>query len=268
MKSILNKLYTGTAPQLVDDILDTYGEQHFSIINFLYFAPIVSQQLFSDPKNKTETQKEYKKILLKSDYLLPDGIALQIFYYLANVFGSITSPRKWLKNLNGTDFTPYFLEEVKKKYGNQKICLLLYGTSIKNIEKASDYISRKGFNVIYTQDGFSEFYRDQALQKLEPYVDTINILLVGKSTPKIPLQELRTSRNYQKIKTNELLVMNVGGLFDWRSGSQKRPPKRIRTIKLERLWRFITQPKRNFKKVLNSLKIIPYIFYYLIFKRR
>jgi UDP-N-acetyl-D-mannosaminuronic acid transferase (WecB/TagA/CpsF family) len=131
MKSILSKLYTGTAPELIDDILETYEEQSFCIVNFLYFANIVSQKLFDEGKDKTEKQREYKKILLKADYLLPDGIALQIFYYLANFFRVIKSPRKWLENLNGTDFTPYFLDEIKKRYGNQKICLLLYGAPPK-----------------------------------------------------------------------------------------------------------------------------------------
>jgi hypothetical protein len=44
---------------------------------------------------------------------------------------------------------------------------------------------------------------------LDEYKDTINILLVARSTPKIPLQELWTSRNYQKILDDKLLVMNV-----------------------------------------------------------
>jgi hypothetical protein len=63
--------------------------------------------------------------------------------------------------------------------------------------------------VIYNQDGFSEFDREKAEEALNEYVDTTNILLVARSTPKIPLQELRTSRNYQKIQDNKLLVMNV-----------------------------------------------------------
>jgi UDP-N-acetyl-D-mannosaminuronic acid transferase (WecB/TagA/CpsF family) len=90
---------------------------------------------------------------------------------------------------------------------------------------------------------------------------------VGRSTPTIPLQELRTLRNYQKIKQGWLVVMNVWGFFERWSGGQKRAPLWVRKIKLERLWRLITQPKRNFKKVVNSLKIIPYIFTYLIFRR-
>ncbi|MDR2540577.1 MAG: WecB/TagA/CpsF family glycosyltransferase [Candidatus Peribacteria bacterium] len=264
MKSILTKFYTGTASQLVDDLLDTYQDQHFAVINFLYFAQIVNQELFSESKDLTEKQREYKKILLKSDYLLPDGIALQIFYFLANFFRVIHSPKPRLENLNGTDFTPYFLEEIKKRYGNQKICLLLYGAFPKNIQKASEYMTRKGFNVVYFQDGYRSFEREEATVALEDYQDTINILLVGMTTPKIPLQELRTLRNYQKIKANNLLVMNVGGLFDRWSGSQKRAPKLVRTLKLEWFRRVVTQPKRNIKKVLQSLKLFPYIFRYLI----
>jgi exopolysaccharide biosynthesis WecB/TagA/CpsF family protein len=267
MKSILSKLSTGTAPLLVNDILKTYEEQSFCIVNFLYFAQVVSQKLFSESKDKTEKQREYKKILLKSDYLLPDGIALQIFYYFANVFGVISSPRWRLKNLNGTDFTPYFLDEIKKKYGNQKICLLLYGALPKGIEKAREYITRKGFNVIYFQDGYRDFDRHIAKEKLEDYQDTINILLIGRTTPTIPLQELWTLRNYQKIKQHHLLVMNLGGFFDWWSGAQKRAPQRIRTLKGEWLRRLITQPKRNRKKVLNTLKIIPYFFHYVLLKK-
>ena len=44
---------------------------------------------------------------------------------------------------------------------------------------------------------------------MSEYQDTINILLVARSTPKIPLQELWTSRNYQKIQQNKLLVINT-----------------------------------------------------------
>ena len=33
-----------------------------------------------------EKEKEYKKLILKADFLLPDGIALQIFYYCAVLF--------------------------------------------------------------------------------------------------------------------------------------------------------------------------------------
>jgi N-acetylglucosaminyldiphosphoundecaprenol N-acetyl-beta-D-mannosaminyltransferase len=159
------------------------------------------------------------------------------------------------------------LNDTKQKYWSQRINILLYGSKPNVVEKVKDILSLKWYNVIYIQDWFSEFDREKAEKALSEYVDTTNILLVARSTPKIPLQELRTSRNYQKIIDNKLLVMNVWWLFDFVAWVQKRAPKLFRTLKLERLWRLCSQPKRNYKKVVNSLMIFPYIFRYLILKK-
>lgn len=214
MKQILEKIFIGNADEAINAILATYQQEEFSVVNFIYFANIVGQRLFED-KEKTEKEREYKKILLKSDFLLPDGIALQLFYSFAKLFRRIQSTRSWLNNLNGTDFVPYFLSETKKKYGNQKLCLLLYGAKEQHLLKAVEKLKLQGYNVIYAQDGYSDFDRNAAQEALQEYQDTINILLVARSTPKIPLQELRTSRNYQKIQQQKLLVFNTGGLLDF-----------------------------------------------------
>jgi len=47
-----------------------------------------------------------------------------MFYRLANRRFSL--PTKNLSNLNGTDFVPYFLDEIKKRYGSQRISISLY----------------------------------------------------------------------------------------------------------------------------------------------
>ncbi len=214
MKQILEKIFIGNADEAINAILATYQQEEFSVVNFIYFANIVGQRLFED-KEKTEKEREYKKILLKSDFLLPDGIALQLFYSFAKLFRRIQSTRSWLNNLNGTDFVPYFLSETKKKYGNQKLCLLLYGAKEQHLLKSVEKLKLQGYNVIYAQDGYSDFDRNAAQEALQEYQDTINILLVARSTPKIPLQELRTSRNYQKIQQQKLLVFNTGGLLDF-----------------------------------------------------
>ncbi len=267
MKSTLQKLSTTNFAETSDNIISVYNDQWHCVVNFIYFSQIVSQKLFSSAKKKTEKEKEYKKLILKSDFLLPDGIALQVFYYLAALFRVIKTDKKWIPNVNWTDFTPYFLNDTKQKYWSQRINILLYGSKPDIVEKVKDTLSLKWYNVIYTQDGFSEFDRGKAEEALNEYVDTTNILLVARSTPKIPLQELWTSRNYQKIIDNKLLVMNVWGLFDFVAWAQKRAPLVFRKLKIERLRRLCSQPKRNYKKVLNSLMIIPYIFRYLILKK-
>ena len=267
MKSILQKLSITDSQETADDIINVYNNQWYCIVNFLYFAQILSQSLFSSAKKKTEKKKEYKKILLKWDFLLPDGLSLQTFYRMANIFWAYKSERKRLPNLNWTDFTPYFLNDIKQKYWSQRINILLYGSKPNVVEKVKENLTLKWYNVIYIQDWFSEFDREKAEEALDEYQDTINILLVARSTPKIPLQELRTSRNYQKIIDNKLLVMNVWWLFDFMAWVQKRAPKLFRTLKIEWLRRLCSQPKRNYKKVINSLMIIPYIFRYLILKK-
>lgn len=268
MKSILQKFSTTNAQETCDNIVNVYSNQWHCIVNFIYFSQIVSQHVFSSTnKKRTEKEKEYRKLLLKADFLLPDWIALQIFYYLAVFFRRVESDRKRLPNLNWTDFTPYFLNDLKQKYWNQRLNLLLYWSTPKVVEKVKENLSLKWYNVIYIQDWFSEFDRNKAEDALNEYVDTINILLVARSTPKIPIQELRTSRNYQKIQDNKLLVMNVWWLFDFIAWVQKRAPKLFRTLKLEWLRRLCSQPKRNRKKVINTMMIIPHIFRYLILKK-
>ena len=267
MNPTLQKISTTDAQETANNIVDVYSNQWFCVVNFIYFSQIVSQHIFSPTRKKTEKEKEYKKLLLKADFLLPDGIALQIFYYCAVLFWAIKSDKKRIPNINWTDFTPYFLNDLKQKYWSQRINLLLYWSTPKVVEKVKENLSLKWYNIIYTQDWFSEFNREDAEKSINEYLDTINILLVARSTPKIPIQELRTSRNYQKIQENKLLVMNVWWLFDFIAWTQKRAPKIFRKLKLERFWRLCSQPKRNYKKVLNSLLIIPYILRYLILKK-
>jgi len=143
MKSILQKLSITDSEETADDIINVYSEQWHCVVNFIYFAQVVSQHLFSSAKKKTEKEKEYKKILLKSDFLLPDGLSLQTFYWMANLFWAYKSERKWLPNLNWTDFTPFFLNSVKQKYWSQRINVLLYWAKPNVVEKVKENLSLK-----------------------------------------------------------------------------------------------------------------------------
>jgi len=319
-------------------ILETFEEQKYCIVDFLYFATIVSQYLFSeDPlsdiklkikKNEKNLKKinklkyklykflffkkkyikdskkislkpnsllykdlypeqskyliwgldnmkmtDFKFSLLKSDFLMPDGIALQLFYFIYKIKLLIKSwfkkkQKVFLPNLNWSDFTPYFLEEIRNNYWNQKLCILLYWTTAENINPTKDFLTYKWYNVIYSQDWYTPFDRVKAEKTIEEYSDTINVLLVSRSTPQIPLQTLRANKEKNKIIDNKLIVFNVWWLFDHMIGDQKRAPKLIRLIKLERLWRVVLYPKRNIPKVMHSLLVFFYIFRYLLLKKK
>lgn len=277
MIEILNKLYTQNSQKAVCSVLDTYEKQWFAISNFIYFSNIKSQKLFEKTKKNT-IQKEYYKSLMKWDFLFPDGIALQIFYALAQKRFNL--PTKKIHNLNWTDFVPYFLEEIKKRYGSQRIFISLYWSKNPIVNELTNILNLKWFNVIYSQDWYSEFdWKSFWNTEFQSQENPIKILLVARSTPNNPIQELRTLKNYSKIKENNLMVFTVWGLFDFMVADkknlnsdikklvQKRAPSVFRKAKLERFRRFITDPKRNYKKIKNSLSIFPYIFKYLLLKK-
>jgi UDP-N-acetyl-D-mannosaminuronic acid transferase (WecB/TagA/CpsF family) len=132
-------------------------------------------------------------------------------------------------------------------------------------------MGHKWFNIIQAQDGYSEFDWS-AFEKQEKIENPINIMLIARWTP---TQELRVQKHFSKIKSNHFIVFTVWWLFDFIASAnseikwtQKRAPKIVRDMKLEWLWRLITDPKRNYIKVKNSLAIFPYIFKYLVLKKK
>ncbi len=267
MEDILLKIYQWDKIQAKDDILKLYNRQGFAVINFVYFAVIKSFNLFSKEK-RNKIEMNYQKAILEWDFLLPDGIALQVFYYLAAIFGKIKPEKKRLSNLNWTDFVDYFLTTIKNQYWSNKLQIALHWTKQEYIEKTKDIFVKHWYNVVYHQHGYEDLNWDKLEKSFEWKDDNIKLLLVARSTVDNPIQELRAKKNMHKIKQNELLVMNTGGFFDFIAWVQKRAPQWVRTIKLEWLYRLIKDPKRNFKKVWNSLYIIKYIFVYLLLKNK
>jgi len=144
-------LFQGTAHQASENILELYTQNGFCVVDYLYFANIAGKNMFSShhtlypvdafreallaeykTMNIDSVYALYQKAILNADVVLMDGIALQIFYFLAK--------RKWLDNLNGTDFCPYFLDYVSKHYTDKKMNLILYGTYPHLLRKTKDFL--------------------------------------------------------------------------------------------------------------------------------
>jgi UDP-N-acetyl-D-mannosaminuronic acid transferase (WecB/TagA/CpsF family) len=53
-----------------------------------------------------------------------------------------------------------------------------------------------------------------------------------------------------------LLVITVGGFFDFASGFYIRAPKTVRNLKLEWAWRTMLHPRRHLKKRFKDLTIL------------
>ena len=117
MKSLLNKIFKWDFEDAYQSIINKYDEQSYWIINYIYFANITGKKIFDTKscwvdksKFKNMLLSEYKELqrndisfnyrqsLLDSDFLLPDGIALQLFYWLAVKLKRISSKISWLDN--------------------------------------------------------------------------------------------------------------------------------------------------------------------------
>lgn len=134
----------------------------------------------------------YQHAILNADLVLPDGIALQLFYFFAK--------RKRLKNLNGTDFCPYFLSYIKEHHPERNMSIILYGTYPHLLEKTRQLLLDQGYNVVYAQDGYTNLDWDNVDLSLKGRDKDINILLVARTTPEYPIQEIRTLANTDKMR--------------------------------------------------------------------
>jgi len=248
--NILQKLYTWSQQQAIQDIAMQREKDGHSIVHFLYFANTIKQHIFT-------TESIYTRSLNEADFLLPDGIALQTFYASAVILGRIQSTRKRLENCNGTDFTLPLLQSLQKKY--PWLIIHLYGGTEAIIEKTTMFLHDNKFVCGVVQHGYTQ--RDR--ESVTPFAWAKQVLLVARWTP---LQELRIQENIAAIQSNNLLVVSVGWLFDFWSGEEKRAPKVFRG-RAEWLWRLCVNPRKNSIKVRYSLYLPYAIVRYLLLKR-
>lgn len=287
MKSVLSKLFTWSKHEAFESIISAYHRKGYAIVNYLYFANITGKKLF-DTYNvsfekkqfeealkddytlipKTVISSAYKQALLDWDILLPDGIALQIFYWMAWKLKKLATKKPWLDNLNGTDFCIEFLDRFHASANPDSIQLVLYGTYPGILEKTKAVLTERWFHIAYAQDGYTNLDWEQIDEVIKQNKKKYTVLIVARATPEYPIQELWSRSNRENIKQHKLLVFTQAGTFDFWAGIQKRWPKIRRKYKLERLRRLITHPKRNYKKVIDSFKIIRYVFSYLLLKNK
>lgn len=132
--------------------------------------------------------------------------------------------------------------------------IFLYGASPEVIGKTVEYIKESfNFPVISAQHGFQEFDWSKMSSKEK---GIIRIFLVGRGSP---LQELWVEKNRKKLEEMECLVFTVGGLLDFWSGTEKRAPGWMRKLKIEWLYRALSNPKKNLKKTLVSLQLVRFL---------
>ncbi len=252
---MLEKLYRGNTEEVIKDIVSRYKEQGFAVVNFLYFASAIQYHVFEESKNQKD--KDYKEALENWDFLLPDGIALQIW-------DRASRNQQWLSNLNWTDLTPAILSYITSKYTVELYIVSLYDDRIGKgkewleiaIEKfKSQYGIEKvyGFQTHFLER-WNDFLWDEWKQDAAPAANTCRIMMHCTWTP---FQEIWTEKHKHWYKQQNMLVLNVGGFVDFFSGFEQRAPKRmVKARVLETFWRVITNPKKNLKKFVTMFGFV------------
>jgi hypothetical protein len=246
---------------------------------------MVNRDLLWDGQEFTNQGNTYniKDILLKSDFLLPDGAALRTMYMIGRILWRREGP-KMLYNLNGTDFMPWFLDYLHESdYSVNIITLTVYDPRINNPkwylkQWVLQYISKHrpkfqvhGEEILYGDTNYSEYDRSSVENFLQnnKQDNQINILLNFRGwSYGGPHQELFAYINKNKLKELELLCMNQWATVDFRIGRETRAPKWIRAIWLESAYRLFSDPKKNWKKFLVSFTMIWLIIKNIIFKAK
>ena len=185
-----------------------------------------------DCLNKMVSDRKYFNTLKTGDYVFPDGIGLSI---AGKMLGT---PLR--ENINGTDMLPYLC----RMAAAEGYPVFLLGGKPGIAEKAGQNISKTyGVTIAGSADGYFDHQHDS-----DAVIEQINssgaaILLVAFGAP---LQEIWIARHRQKLSPR--VLMGVGGLFDFYSGTIRRAPRWIREIGFEWVYRILQEPGRMWRR--------------------
>ena len=172
---------------------------------------------------------------LESFLMLNDGIGMDIANYLLR-------GKAFPENLNGTDFTPFYMKESKIAKS-----VYLLGSTPESVKGASEKFKKMcDIEIAGYIDGYSCW--DLSPDDLVKEINKANpdILLVAFGNPK---QELWMKKNRESL--NVPVIFGIGALFDFTSGIKKRCPVWMQKAKIEWLHRLISEPTRLGETLFN-----------------
>lgn len=213
--SLISRLYSGSREDFLESLLSNYQANGFSIVNYLYFASATKYRLFESPLSERDV--EYKRSLTDGDFLLPDGIALQVFAYVTR-FLARSKDRHWIENLNGTDLTPFLLNELPNR---GTVSVYLYNLYDPKIGKTEEWIEkslqafRAKFPRIHLVWNHTELYANRGktldFHSLETarMFDLRDFALFLNCTGS-PFQEIWIEKHREFFEKNRFIVLNSG----------------------------------------------------------
>lgn len=176
----------------------------------------------------------YRAALEAADLLLPDGSGMAIAARMTR--------QNLGANLNGTDLFPEICREAARR--GQSIYLLGGRPGVATAAGSRMNGLYPTLRIAGTRNGFwSSSEEDRLIEEIN--ATGADILLVGLG---VPLQEKWIARVRDRLTAR--VVMGVGGLFDYYSGSIPRAPLILRKLGCEWAWRLLQEPRRLFARYI------------------
>lgn len=174
--------------------------------------------------------KEFKRALIKSDFLVLDGVYFALGYFLK-------TGKKIVKN-QGPFLVDFFLNKANK----EKLKVFFMGSSIETLNKIQQKLSINFPFIVFEsysppyKKSFNELDNNEIISNINKF--NPDILFVGMTCPK------QEKWSYlMKDKLNVKLICNVGAVFDWIAGNQKEINPLWWKLRLAWLKRTIDRPE-------------------------
>lgn len=202
---------------------------------------------------KVQKDRDFLKCYEVADYKVCDS---QLILFISWILGS-----KLKERVAGSDLFPAFC---KHHRNNEEIKIFLLGAAEGVAAKAQRKINAKIGRKIIVEAHSPSFGFEKNEEECLRIIEKINnseatVLAVGVGAPK---QE-KFIHKYKDQFHNIKIFMGIGATIDFEAGKFNRPPKFIRNIGMEWLYRLLSDPKRLWKRYL--IEDVP--FFWLILQQ-
>ncbi len=176
----------------------------------------------------------YLGVLQDGTSLFADGSGMRLASRLAGF------PLK--DNVNGTDLFPLICRDA----ADARVKVAFLGARPGIAQRCADNMKNQfpDLEIVWIHDGY--FSLDDEVEMIKAINDSgAQILFAAMGVPK---QEFWITRNVEELRVP--ILLGVGALFDFYSGTMPRAPQRVRQLGLEWLFRFIMEPRRMFVRYI------------------
>jgi N-acetylglucosaminyldiphosphoundecaprenol N-acetyl-beta-D-mannosaminyltransferase len=192
--------------------------------------------------------RNFKKALQSSDYLMADGIGIVLAIRILNGVK--------INRTAGADIHKHLLEEAQKNY----LKVFYLGADESTLHKIKNRVIKEypSIQIATFSPPFKSVFSNEENQQMIEAVNQFkpDVLFVGMTAPK---QEKWVFANKDKLKTT--IISSIGAVFDFYAGTVKRAPNWMITAGLEWLYRFAKEPRRMWRRYLiNNTKFLFYVF--------